>query len=250
MLRTTNYKAKNILILSDIHGNYSALNGVFKNIEWDSVKGMILLGDLIDYGPSSNEVIGLLKEYQDIEIYCNIWGNHEQAIMTDAYEKFSSQRGKACAKHTKSVLSDATIQYLKCMNQNGKAEFMLGNKKCLAVHGSLEDTFWKGIYPGKMDNDYSEYDYVFSGHSHREHFFSLFYKNNNLEYRNEKRTIFINPGSVGQPRNHNPAASYAILNVENEEINFKKVNYDIEAEQAKFSDKVNEFYKTRLERGI
>ena len=176
MLRTTNYKAKNILILSDIHGNYSALNGVFKNIEWDSVKGMILLGDLIDYGPSSNEVIGLLKEYQDIEIYCNIWGNHEQAIMTDAYDKFSSQRGKACAKHTKSVLSDATIQYLKCMNQNGKAEFMLGNKKCLAVHGSLEDTFWKGIYPGKMDNDYSEYDYVFSGHSHREHFFSLFYK--------------------------------------------------------------------------
>ena len=99
MLRTTNYKAKNILILSDIHGNYSALNGVFKNIEWDSVKGMILLGDLIDYGPSSNEVIGLLKEYQDIEIYCNIWGNHEQAIMTDAYDKFSSQRGKACAKH-------------------------------------------------------------------------------------------------------------------------------------------------------
>lgn len=48
--------------MSDIHGNYSALNSVLKNVDWDCIKGMILLGDLIDYGPSSNETIELLKK--------------------------------------------------------------------------------------------------------------------------------------------------------------------------------------------
>ena len=67
MLKTINYKAKNVLILSDIHGNYSALNSVFKNIDWDCIKGMILLGDLIDYGPSSNEAIELLKKFEEIK---------------------------------------------------------------------------------------------------------------------------------------------------------------------------------------
>ena len=55
---------------------------------------------------------------------------------------------------------------------------------------------------------------------------------------------------MGQPRNHNPAACYAVLNLENDEIEFKKVNYDIQAEQDKFSDEVDQFYKKRLECGI
>lgn len=250
MLKTINYKAKNVLILSDIHGNYSALNSVFKNIDWDCIKGMILLGDLIDYGPSSNEAIELLKKFENKPIYCNIWWNHEYAIMTNTYGEFSSHRGGLCAKYTKEVLTESSIQYLEKMDKEGKVQFMLGNKKCLAVHGSLENPLWKSICPDKIQNDYSEYDYVFSGHSHREHFFSLYYKADSPEYRNEKRTIFVNPGSVGQPRNHNPAASYAILNLENNEIQFKKVNYDIQTEQSRFSDKVDEFYKKRLERGI
>ena len=65
MLKTTDYKAKKILILSDIHGNYSALNSVLKYVDWDCIKGMILLGDLIDYGPSSNETIELLKKIEN-----------------------------------------------------------------------------------------------------------------------------------------------------------------------------------------
>ncbi|MCB6143626.1 metallophosphoesterase family protein [Lachnospira pectinoschiza] len=250
MLKTTDYKAKKILILSDIHGNYSALNSVLKNVDWDCIKGMILLGDLIDYGPSSNETIELLKKIENKQTYCNIWGNHEYAIMTDTYDKFSSQRGILSAKYTKSRITDSSIQYLEKMNREGKAQFMLGNRKCLAVHGSLENPLWKSIYPDKIGNEYSEYDYVFSGHSHREHFFSVYYEADNAEYRNEKRTIFVNPGSVGQPRNHNPAACYAVLNLENDEIEFKKVNYDIQAEQDKFSDEVDQFYKKRLECGI
>lgn len=91
--------------------------------------------------------------------------------MTDTYDKFSSQRGILSAKYTKSRLTDSSIQYLEKMNREGKAQFMLGNRKCLAVHGSLENPLWKSIYPDKIGNEYSEYDYVFSGHSHREHFF-------------------------------------------------------------------------------
>lgn len=136
------------------------------------------------------------------------------------------------------------------MENKGIMRFTIGNKKCLAVHGSLEDVYWKSITPADVRGDYSECDYVFSGHSHREHCFSIYYGCDNPVMRNEKKTTFINPGSIGQPRDHNPAASYVLMDIYDEKVEFCKAIYDIEAEQRRFSDKVDEFYKKRIEFGI
>ena len=94
-----------ILLLSDIHGNLQALQAVLEKVKREyQIGGCVLLGDLIDYGMHSNEVIGILKNLT-YPVLCNIWGNHEHAVYHDAYGRFSSERGKCSARQTKNILT-------------------------------------------------------------------------------------------------------------------------------------------------
>ena len=238
-------------VLSDIHGNMNALEKVIEDMKQYVIDGCILLGDLIDYGMQSNEVVNHIENSLDVDIICNIWGNHERAIMLNDYTRFSSSRGIESAKHTAKVLNDNTRKYLiSSMIKEGIKEFMIGNKRCLAVHGSLEDNYWKSISPDNVRGDYSSYDIVFSGHSHYSHFFTKFYDAENPHMRNKHAVRFINPGSVGQPRNHNPAAQYALLDIDTMAVILKAVTYDVEAEMALYDGSLDDFYRIRLERGI
>lgn len=242
---------KKVLILSDIHGNLSALNQVLKAEPLTEFAGVILLGDLIDYGPRSNEVVRRLKAIPKRQLLVNIWGNHEHAILSGNFDRFSSERGKLCAAYTQKNLTDETMEFLNgSMEKSGKCEFELYGKHCLAVHGSLDDFYWKSISHGEADEAYAKYDIVFSGHSHIPHFFEHFYACDNEAYRNKKKTIFINPGSVGQPRNHNSNAHYAVLELETMSVQMKTAVYDIEYETGLFSDEVDSFYRERLRRGV
>ncbi len=244
-----------LAILSDIHGNCSALESVLSDIKAVKPDAIALLGDLIDYGMRSNEAIEMVKSI-DIPLVCNIWGNHEQAIIDEDYQRFSSERGVISAKNTKKHLNKESISYLtSAMDRSGRAEFEFDGKKFLAVHGSLTDPYWKAIFPDKGNGSdgafegYEGFDYVLSGHSHYAHAFDYFYKVDNPEYRNKKKVVFINPGSVGQPRNHNPKAQYALLDVD-KGIILVSVSYDIEFEQSLFNDEVDTFYRDRLTNGV
>lgn len=239
-----------ILIISDVHGNLNALNAVLKSAEKFQISAVAILGDLIDYGMRSNEVISVIKSI-DYPILCNLRGNHEDAIISNEYGRFSTERGRACAKRTRELLNAESLNYIKTnMNEKGKSEFTFNGKKFLAVHGSLVDGFWTSIFPDTDLSTYSEFDVVLSGHSHLPHCFEKYYSVNNPKTRNKKKTIFINPGSVGQPRNLNNLTQFAIFDTETEEIVMKKVKYDIADEQSYFDGKVDEFYKMRLKDGI
>ena len=239
-------------IISDIHGNMVALQEVMKDLKnQGEITGVILLGDFIDYGPQSNEVVDYLRDEFPYKILCNIWGNHERAIMLSDYSNFSSQRGVDSARFTRRILSDETLDYLnKEVNHSGKYEFELDGFKCLAVHGSLEDNYWKSIFPGDEKGDYSAYDIVFSGHSHYSHMFTKFYDSDNPKMRNKHKVLFINPGSVGQPRNHNKNAQYSVLDTKTMSVDMRSVPYDVEQVLGLFSDKVDDFYKSRLVTGV
>lgn len=240
-----------ILITSDIHGNLEAARSLrdrLKQIE--NIEGMVLLGDLIDYGPHSDEVIELIQNLP-YPVLCNIWGNHEEAIVKERYSSFSTDRGKDCARHTRDHLSTASRHYIENeMSGRGRFEFSVCGKKCLAVHGSLSDEYWKGIHPEDSLEEYAGFDYVFSGHTHLPHCFEKYYPAEDILRRNKKKTIFMNPGSVGQPRNLNAMAQCGIVDMESEEITMLKCHYDIRREQGAFSSKVDEFYKNRLEYGV
>ena len=182
---------------------------------------------------------------------CNIRGNHERAILTDDYTRFSSPRGAESAKYTKSTLTEKTFQYLNSQTEpSGRFEFSIDGKKVLAVHGTIEDEYWGKFDFTKDFSAYSDYDLVLMGHSHRPMYYEKFFPCDNKATRNQKKTIFINPGSVGQPRNLNSNSQFVVYDTETENCEFLKIQYNIKNEQKDFSDKVDVFYKTRLEAGI
>lgn len=240
-----------LLIMSDIHGNLNALLSVLRKVQREySVTACILLGDIIDYGMHSNEVIKIIKELE-FPVICNIWGNHEEAIVNEHYERFSSDRGRECARFTRRILNASSWEYIqKVMTNSGSFKFDIAGKKCLAVHGSLQDEYWKSICLEERGDVYSEFDYVFSGHSHQPHFMEKYINVENFQTRNKKKIIFINPGSIGQPRNINHCAQFAILNMETERVIMDKSDYDIALEQQAYTNDVDSFYKKRLEIGI
>ncbi len=243
----------NYAVLSDIHGNLQALEAVHNDMKKFLPKGIILLGDLIDYGMQSNEAVEYLKDeiLTDTPVICSIWGNHEKEILEDSFSGFSSKRGEESARNTARHLREDIKYYLKNRLDNaGCNEFALEGKRCLAVHGSKEDSYWKSITPDNLRGDYSEYDLVFSGHSHISHCFSWFYASEDSSRRNKKAVVFINPGSVGQPRNHNPLAQYSILDVDSMTVQMRAVQYDVEKAMGFFDGSVDDFYRERLKYGV
>ncbi len=236
-------------ILSDIHGNLFALEEVVRDFK--DIDHVILLGDLIDYGMQSNEVVKFIYDNLTGKIICNIWGNHENAILTDDFNHFSSERGVQSAKYTSYQLSDFSKMYLnnECVH-DGFYEMILNGKRVLSIHGSLTDSYWKSIYPDNLNGDYSNYDIVLSGHSHYPHVFQKFYEVDDSEMRNKKSVLFINPGSVGQPRNHNPNAQYAVFDDETMAVELKSVKYPIKKAMELFDGSIDDFYRKRLANGI
>ena len=240
-----------LLIISDIHGNRAAFQAVLeKAAQIQDIAVCINLGDIIDYGMHSNEVIEMAR-YLPYQMICNIRGNHEDAVIREDYSRFSSERGRDSARYTRSILTQGSWDYIRnVMADCGKQEFTLAGKKCLAVHGSLADEYWTSLKPEEALGEYSSYDYVFSGHSHQPFLVEKFYPCEDVLRRNKKKVTFINPGSIGQPRNLNNMAQFVILDMESENVSFEKVKYDIIAEQAAYHGQVDDFYRERLEWGV
>lgn len=236
-------------ILSDIHANYTALKAVLDYIAVNTKKSinLIILGDIIDYGPRPNETIKLLMESNIAFI---IMGNHENSLLTRDYTKFSSARGIESLKYTESILNEQSKKFITHI-KTGILETYIDNRSVLLVHGDLNNIFW-----GEMNNNektkeiYSKFDFVLSGHTHIPCLSEMFYYVDNAAYRNKKKTCFINPGSVGQPRNHSNLAQFCLVDFETQQIHFEKVPYDIETEMSFFQNTIDPFYKERLKLGV
>lgn len=238
-------------VLSDIHGNLYALEKIYKDMKSFEICGVILLGDLIDYGMQSNEVVNFLENRFDYKIVCSIWGNHERAIMTSDFTNFSSSRGIDSARYTASILNEKTKRYLDTsLRHEGVFEFFLNEKSCLAVHGSLENSYWKSIFPDDVCGDYSKYDIVFSGHSHYSHVFTKFYDSDNIKMRNKHAVKFINPGSVGQPRNHHSQAQYALIDIDTLSVSLRSISYEVDKAMSIYRGDIDNFYRDRLKNGV
>lgn len=241
-----------LVILSDIHANVTALQAVIDDIKnTDDVDAYACLGDLVNYGPRPNEVIEMMREL-DKPLLVNLWGNHEYSIFGGSLDRFATDRGRAVLQYTSTILTPESHSYLdKEMEHSGCQKCQIDGKSFLFIHGNLDDPYWGKFGIDKMNDDrFAEFDYVISGHSHVSHYVEHFFASDNAEYRNKKRTIFINPGSVGQPRNHNPYAQYGILDLTAGSYEHRSVWYDVEKEQKLFSESVDAFYKARLTLGI
>ncbi len=238
-----------ILVLADIHANLSAFQAVLANAEEHRPDGAVFLGDLIDYGVRPNEVIAQMDRLP-FPLLCALQGNHEHALLNQDMSRFSSQRGVVMSQYTQAQLSDHSKNYIAGLEAKGYAEISVEGKRILLVHGSMDDPFWGKLAPESAGDAYRPYDIVLSGHTHRPHCFERYYPMVGSVYRGEKKTVFINPGSAGQPRNHNPLAQYAVLDTQTGGVILEGVPYPVQTEQSLYPPELPEFYRERLALGI
>jgi len=233
-----------IAVFSDIHANLTALETALFHAEqnYNNIK-FINLGDCIDYGMRPNETINRLLSIQTRTLV-NIKGNHERALLGYEKEKFSSKRGIDANNYTNSILDKASKHFISEMMDEFR-EIEIDGKKILCVHGDLSDIYW-----GKMCNDellnvnYSKYDFVLSGHTHIP---SL---RNFINKEKTHKTVFINPGSIGQPRNLNPNCQYCVIDTLTSSVEFHSLNYDIQTEARLYKNEIDLYYRDRLYKGI
>lgn len=242
-----------LIILSDIHANLSALDAVLADAErrYD-IEAYVILGDVINYGMRPDAVAERLQELPH-PVAAAIFGNHERALLDGDTSRFSTDRGRRILEYTRSHVSENTLKLLNRLDSSATAQLDCGDKKILFVHGSLSDPYWGKMTPEEMSRDeYRPFDFVVSGHSHVPMLYEQFFNDPaRPDFRCKKRVVFLNPGSVGQPRNHNPLAQYLFLDTDSETFCFNAVPYDIAAEQALFADTgLDDFYKTRLSNGL
>ena len=238
-----------LIIVSDIHANLSALTTVFQFID-QKITGefrLIHLGDLVDYGMRPNETIELFHTRLE-QVAVNLCGNHEQSILTGDRSRYSSQRGVEANEYTASILNTSSIEFIKNKMSAQPVSLELQGRKLFFVHGSYSDFFWGSMSETeKMNLEYQKHDFVFSGHSHVPMLSEFFYKD---EVGKTKKTTFLNPGSVGQPRNRNPHTQFMELDLNTGSVFFHALSYDVVAEMKLYKGEIDSYYGNRLLGGM
>ncbi|MGC8825653.1 MAG: metallophosphoesterase family protein [Anaerolineae bacterium] len=222
------------LIVSDIHSNLPAFQAVLQqaapfDIIW-------CLGDVVGYGPQPNECIELLREYPHVAVA----GNHDWAALGRLDLAEFNAEARWAARWTTDALTPDNRSYLEALPTR------LVQEPFTIVHGSPREPIWEYIlYSFVAAANFEHFDtpYCLIGHTHSP---ALFVERTEGEARIieadlppfeepvplGKGRCIINPGSVGQPRDGDPRASYAIWDTDKGELVIHRVSYDIETIQA------------------
>lgn len=239
-----------ILVISDIHANLTALEAVLEHAgQYDAVW---CLGDLIGYGPDPNECI---ERVRGLPALSCLAGNHDHAVLGLMPLSRFNHEAQAAANWTTGVLSEENREYLSSL------PLMLIIGPFTLAHGSPREPLWEYIldeHIAQRNFDRFHSDYCLIGHSHiplaffRPHNegnpFSLIIPESE-PFALQPRMI-LNPGSVGQPRDLDPRASYALLDLEAETWELRRIAYDITDVQLRILEAgLPERHATRLVAG-
>ncbi len=222
-------------IIADIHANLTAFRAVLDDIERrGGVEEVWCLGDVVGYGPDPHQCIKLLRQYK----HTCIAGNHDWAAIgkVDTSE-FNPDAAAAC-RWTAQQLTMEDIEYLESLPLViEKGDFTL-------VHGSPREPVWEyllSVSRARENFAYFQSQFCLVGHSHvplvfkydetGACFFNQFSTNVGLVLG--KSRLIINPGGVGQPRDGDPRASYAIYDSDTRMIRLYRIPYDISATQVR-----------------
>jgi predicted phosphodiesterase len=193
-----------IAIIADIHGNFPALKAVMDEIDRVGCQQIYSLGDAAGYYCMVNECIELLRKRS----ITHLLGNHDYYLT----EGLSCPRSKAatiCLEYQRKVVSKENLSWLSNSSRS------IRHQNLSMVHGGWNDPIDEYLYQiGERYFNGLGGGIFLSGHTHIQ----------KLLHFSEK--IYCNPGSVGQPRDGDNRAAFAII--ANDEIYLKRVDYDID----------------------
>jgi predicted phosphodiesterase len=223
-------------VLSDVHANLAALEAVLVDVDAEGVDELWCLGDLTGYGARPNECVALMRERADI---CLV-GNHDLVVRGDlGVDAFTSDAAEA-ASYARAQLKDAEREWLRTLAP-------LGQRAGVELyHGSIRDPVWEYVLTAEialacLNRQRSTLALV--GHSHVA--LAVHSEHGELKgglaapdslYDLRDRHCLLNPGSVGQPRDRDPRASWLLLDLAVQSAHFRRSEYDIARTQAEIRE--------------
>jgi diadenosine tetraphosphatase ApaH/serine/threonine PP2A family protein phosphatase len=245
-----------LAVIADIHSNLEALGRVLAQIDREGVDAILNLGDLVGYNASPNECVELL---QGREVW-SLAGNHDLALLDPERAKHFNIIAHEALRWCREQLRLDFVEFLR-----GLPLLRQQPGSFLACHGTpaSPDTYIAYHFQGKRVLkhllNHTDLRVCFFGHTHRR---ALWYRDirGKVALRQISPTklrlssgeyYLINPGSVGQPRDGNPEAAYAIFDDEEFSIHFKSVPYDIGGAQRRIlAAGLPPFLAERLAQGV
>ncbi|MEX2160706.1 MAG: metallophosphoesterase family protein [Anaerolineales bacterium] len=219
------------LILSDIHANASALDQVLDSA--GQVDAIWCLGDVVGYGPDPNECIARLKQLTGL--VC-LQGNHDAAAVGNLSLEGFNLDARSSIEWLRGCLSTESLAFLQ--NLQPRLEV---NGVTLA-HASPRQPMLEYLldaYSARENFEYFSTDFCFVGHTHVPVIFFLHTKLVDLQVPGTNTRVVLkprciaNPGSVGQPRDRDPRAAFAIFDDETATWDSRRVEYDVAGVQAR-----------------
>ncbi len=223
-------------IISDIHSNLEALQAVLKDIKKRRIKNIFCLGDIVGYGANPNECIELCSKESDAIIA----GNHDWATINKTDVSNFNKIALAAVKWTKDNTKPENIKKLHELPLTSKVDDLL------LVHATPDHPEeWHYLFTlEEFEREFSHFDeqLCFVGHSHipsaafqDANGYTDFLRDNPFPIIKNRKYI-VNVGSVGQPRDLDPRASYVIYDGNKNSIDFIRIEYNIPLASQKIID--------------
>jgi diadenosine tetraphosphatase ApaH/serine/threonine PP2A family protein phosphatase len=219
------------LIISDVHANLVALEAVLADAsDFDKIW---CLGDLVGYGPNPNECVERIQEFDHISLA----GNHDWAALGKLDLRSFNTDARDANLWTRTELSPGSREYLQRLPTHREEDGIY------MAHASPRESVWEYVLDAAIAHlNFSHFSTTIClvGHTHVPIIFELDESPQRCKTSvppfSEPRPIgdsraIINPGSVGQPRDGDPRASYAILDLEDMTWDHRRVTYPIEITQ-------------------
>lgn len=231
------------LVLSDIHANLTALEAVLELAGDHGYDAVLFLGDVVGYGNRAEESVQLLKSLRPV--LC-LQGNHDALLLAHAAGSRPAGRPtgivETVIKRHAAELSNDSLEFLR-----GFQPAFVG-QHWQAVHGGLRSRweYINSLNSAQANEPFLERDLCLTGHTHVPVVYASvssdagtlwrtvrFQQADPVEYRVPPRArVFFNPGSVGQPRDGNPLASFGFFDTDLSALEVHRVVYDVAAVQA------------------
>ncbi len=218
-----------VALLSDIHANLVALEAVLAALG-QQVDGLWVTGDTVGYGPDPADTLALLRERRATLIA----GNHDRAVATGTGLEDFNPIAAAAVVQQRAWLSAEDRDALAAL------PVTLTVDAFTLVHGSLRDPLWEYVFAASAAAAtlrLATTTHCCAGHTHVPAIFRLGEKTTvaqriklNVPYPLSDR-LFINPGSVGQPRDGDARSSYAILDLDRGTATFHRSSYAVDETQ-------------------
>jgi predicted phosphodiesterase len=222
-------------VISDVHANIEALEAVLKDIKKRKTERILFLGDAVGYGPNPNECLDALRDACSVLLA----GNHDWAAIGRTDIEYFNEHAKAAILWTREALTGDNGRFINTLPVLTE----LKKEKMLIVHSTpKEPEAWHyllTLWDAEINFHYFDQRICILGHSHLPFVIERLPSGEMITYNDgadlgKGRRYIINSGSVGQPRDRDPRACYAL--VEDDRVEFVRVGYRIEETQRKMRD--------------